>query len=193
MTLVEMLVIISLYTILIGMIFGFAQWFYQTNNSLSAQSGEVDSARRGVTRLTRDLREMTYAENGTFPVAEIEPHLIGFYGDVDKDDSVEYIEYELVGTVLYRRTYNATGFPPVYDLSVPDTTETISEYVQNIDQATSTFYYYDSDGSELDASALLTDVRYIQAQLIVNIDPVRNPGEFMLRTAVAPRNIKDNL
>ncbi|MCA9362034.1 prepilin-type N-terminal cleavage/methylation domain-containing protein [Candidatus Kaiserbacteria bacterium] len=193
MTLIEMLVVIGLWVLLIGMVFGFAQSFYQTNSYLTAQAGEVDNARRGVTKLTRDLREMTYAENGTFPVAEIEEHLIGFYSDVDKDDLVEYIEYELSGTTLYRRSHDPTGSPPVYDYNNPDTEEIVSEYVQNISQGTSTFFYYDSVGTELDATALLTDVRYIRAQIIVNIDPVRSPGEFMLRTAVAPRNIKDNL
>lgn len=193
MTLVEMVVVIGLYTLLIAMVFGFAQSFYQTNSYMTAQADEVESARRGVTKLTRDLREMTYAENGTFPVAEIEEHLLGFYSDVDKDDNVEYIEYELSGTTLYRRTHNPTGSPPTYDFGTPDTTEIVSEYVQNISQATSTFFYYDSDGTELDAAALLTDVRYVKAQIIVNIDPIHSPGEYMLRTAVAPRNIKDNL
>ena len=193
MTMIEMLVTLSIYVILVGMIFGFAQTFYQDRGYLKAQTEEIDHARRGVTRLTRDLREMTYAENGTFPVAEIEEHLLGFYSDVDKDNNVEYIEYELIGTSLYRRTHNPTGSPPSYDFATPDTVELLSEFVQNINQGTTTFFYYVNNGSQLDATALLTDVRYVKAQTIVNIDPLRSPGEFMLRTAVAPRNIKDNL
>lgn len=193
MTLVEMLVVIGIYTLLTAIIFGFAQSFYQSSGYLSAQADEVDNARRGIDRLTRDLREMSYGENGTFPVAEIETHKVGFFSDIDKDDLVEYIEYELIDTVLYKRVHNPAGSPPAYDYVTPDSEEIVSRYVQNILQATSTFYYYDSDNNMLDPTALLTDVRYIKAQIIVNIDPVRSPGEYMLRTAVAPRNIKDNL
>lgn len=193
LTLVEMVVVIGLYTLLTGMIFAAAQSLYQTNNYSAAQANEVDNARRGMNRLIRDLREMTYAEDGTFPVTRMEDHLIGFYSDIDKDDSVEYVEYELATTTFYKRTYNPAGSPPSYNFSVPDETIILSEFVQNIDQATSTFFYFDTNNTALASTSLLTDVRYFRAQIIVNIDPVRSPGEFMLRGGIAPRNLKDNL
>jgi type II secretory pathway component PulJ len=193
LTLVETIVVIALYTLLTGMIFTAAQSLYQTNNYSAAQAEEVDNARRGMTRLNRDLREMTYAEDGTFPVTRIEDHLIGFYSDIDKDDSVEYVEYELASTTFYKRTYNAVGSPPVYDFSTPDQTEILSEYVQNLSQGTSTFFYFDTNNTALSSTSLLTDVRYIRSQIIVNINPIQSPGEFMLRSGIAPRNLKDNL
>lgn len=193
LTLVEMVVVIGIYTILTGMIFTAAQALYQTNNYSAAQANEIDNARRGMNRFIRDVREMTYAEDGTFPVSQMEDNLVGFYSDIDKDDTVEYVEYELIDTVLYKRTYNAVGTPPTYDFTTPDETVILSEYVQNIDQATSTFFYYDTNNAPLSGSSLLTDVRYFRAQIIVNIDPIRSPGEFMLRGSVAPRNLKDNL
>lgn len=193
LTLVEMIVVIGLYTILTGMIFTAAQALYQTNNYSAAQANEIDNARRGMNRFTRDLREMTYSEDGAFPVTRMEDHTIGFYSDIDKDNSVEYVEYELATTTFYKHTYNAVGSPPVYDLSAPDETIILSEYVQNLNQGTSTFFYFDTNGDALNSSSLLTDVRYFKAQIIVNIDPVRSPGEFMLRGGIAPRNLKDNL
>lgn len=193
MTLTEMIVVIALYTILVGMVFTAAQSLYQSNNYSAAQANEVDNARRGMTRFTRDVREMTYAEDGTFPVTRMEEHVIGFYSDIDKDDSVEYVEFELSTTTLYKRTYNAVGTPPTYNLTTPDETEILSLYVQNINQATSTFFYFDGSNNMLSSTSLLTDVRYIKAQIIVNIDPIQSPGEFMLRSGIAPRNLKDNL
>ncbi len=191
----EVIVVISIFTVLTVAIFGAAQSFYQQYGQASAQANEVDNARRGVTVLARDLREMTYAENGTFPVSEIEEHTIGFYSDIDKDNSVEYVRYELEvgGTDFYKRTYNPIGNPPVYDLDTPDEEVLLSRFVQNRDQALSTFLYYDSNHAVLTGGSQLTDVRFIEAQLIVNIDPIRSPGEFLLRTSVAPRNLKDNL
>jgi hypothetical protein len=193
LTLTETIVIIALFTIMTSMIFTAAQSLYQTNNFSAAQAEEVANARRGMTTLTRDLREMTYAEDGTFPVSFMGEHLIGFYSDIDKDDSVEYIEYELASTTFFKRTYNATGSPPVYDYVTPAQTEILSEFVQNINQATSTFFYFDASNNALSSTSMLTDVRYIRAQIIVNINPIQSPGEFMLRSGVAPRNLKDNL
>ena len=193
MTMVEMVVAIGLYTVLIAMVFTSAQSLYFYNASTFAQSNEVDHAKRGMYRWSQDVREMTYAEDGTFPIVVKEPHRIGFYSDIDKDNSVEYVEYEVATTTLYKRTYNPVGNPPVYNLAAPDQEEILSEYVQNIAQSTSTFYYYDTDGVSLGTGALLTSVRYIKIHLIVNIDPIRDPGEFLLRSGVAPRNLKDNL
>jgi hypothetical protein len=137
---------------------------------------------------------MTAAEDGTFPIAVKEPHRIGFYSDIDKDNSVEYIEYQLATTTtFYKRVYNPTGSPPVYNLSTPDEEYILSTYVQNIVQNIPTFLYYDTNGVLLNAGSLLTDVRYIEAKIIVNIDPIRSPGEFMLQSGIAPRNLKDNL
>lgn len=194
MTLVEMLVVIGIFTLLSGLIFGSIQTLYQNNSYAYAQANEVDNARRGLNTLARDVREMAYAEDGSFPIVLKEDNKIGFYSDIDKDSSVEYVEYELATTTsFYKRTYNPTGTPPTYDFNNPDEEILLSDFVQNIEQATTTFQYYDTNGVQLDVSSLLTDVRYIRAQIIVNIDPIRSPGEFMLRTSIAPRNLKDNL
>jgi prepilin-type N-terminal cleavage/methylation domain-containing protein len=193
MTLVEMLVTIALMTILMGMIFSSIYYFYRYNAYAIAQTAEVDNARRSLTRLTRDIREMTYAEDGSFPIVVKEPHRLGFYSDIDYDNSVEYVEYELATTTFFKRTYNAVGTPPVYNLANPDEEIIVSEFVQNNLEATSTFAYFNSNGVVLAAGDLLTDVRFIQVQIIVNVNPIQAPGEFLLRTSIAPRNLKDNL
>lgn len=193
MTLVEMLVVIALMTILSGMIASSIYYLYSYNTYSLSQAAEVDNARRALARMTNDLREMTYAEDGSFPLVVKEEHLVSFYSDIDYDDSVEYVEYEVATSTLYKRTYNATGNPPVYDLNNPDEVIVLSEYVQNFLEATSTFRYYNAAGTQLTTGDLLTDVRYVRAQVIVNVNPILAPGEFMLRTSVAPRNLKDNL
>ncbi|MEY2665045.1 MAG: hypothetical protein RLZZ480_150 [Candidatus Parcubacteria bacterium] len=192
-TLVEMLVTLAIMTIMSSAIFYAIYLLYNSNAYVFAQSYEVDHARRGMNRFSRDVKEMTYAEDGSFPVVAMEEHTLAFYSDIDNDNNVEYVEYELATTTLYKYVYNPTGNPPTYSLTTPDEVYTLSEYVQNFTEATSTFFYFDSQGNQLDSSSPLTDVRYIEAQIIVNIDPIRAPGEFVLRRGVAPRNLKDNL
>ena len=193
MTLMEAIIAISIYSILMLAVFSSITSLYQSNAYALEQANEVNSARVGMTQWNQDVKEMVTAENGTWPLAIIEPHRIGYYSDTDRDDSVEYVEYELTGTTLTKSVYNPSGSPVTYDLTTPDQVETLSTFVQNINQATSTFFYFDNSGTELNSSSPILDVRYIRSQLIVNIDPVRNPGEFMLRSSLAPRNLKDNL
>jgi len=193
MTLVEMLIAIGIYTVLMLAITNSITTFYQYNAYALEQSNEVDNARRGVTQWNRDVKEMTTAEDGTWPMAISGEHRLGYYSDTDRDDSVEYVEYILASTTLRKFTYNPTGSPATYDLTTPDSEEILSEYVQNRNQATSTFFYYDNNGVQLASTSPIINIRYIQMQVIVNIDPDRNPGEFMLRSSLAPRNLKDNL
>lgn len=193
MTLVEMLVAVTIYTILMLAVFSSTTTLYRQNAYAIEQAGEVNNARRGIQQWNHDVKEMTTAEDGTYPVAVIEPHRLGYYSDTDRDAEVEYVEYVLASTTLTKYTYQATGTPVTYDTSAPDKIEILSLYVQNAEQGTSTFFYYDNSGAQLSSTSPLIAVRYIQAQLIVNIDPKRNPGEFMLRSSLAPRNLKDNL
>ena len=193
MTLIETMTVITIYTILMLAISFTVIELYQTNAYSIAQADEVDNARRGVLAWNRDTKEMTVAENGNYPLDLVESHRFGYYSDTDLDNSVEYVEYELASTTLTKYTYDPSGSPATYDLSSPDNTETLSLFVQNIVQGTPTFQYFDNSGTELTGSFSILDVKYIRMQLIVNIDPVRSPGEFMLRSSVAPRNLKDNL
>jgi type II secretory pathway pseudopilin PulG len=193
MTLVETVVAISIYVVLMLAVFSSITSLYKTNAYALEQSNEVNSARRGITEWNRDAKEMITAEDGTWPLAIIEPHRMGYYSDTDQDDSVEYVLYELTGTTLTKSVFNPSGTPVSYNLTTPDEVQTLSTYVQNINQSTSTFSYFDNGGNQLTSTSPILDVRYIRSQLIVNIDPIRNPGEFMLRSSLAPRNLKDNL
>lgn len=192
-TLVETIVLISIYTVLLLAITMSITNLYKMNSYSFAQADEVDSARRGVIQWSQDTREMTTAEDGTFPIVVIDEHHFGYYSDVDQDDPIEYVEYILSGTTLTKYTYDPSGSPAVYNLVTPNKTEILSTYVQNINQTIPTFLYFDNAGTQLNVSSPLIDVRYIRIQIIVNIDPVHSPGEFMLRSSIAPRNLKDNL
>lgn len=193
-TLVEMLMVIAINLLLLVVITTTIVTIYQTNSYSFAQSNEIEAARRGVGIWVRDAREMTLAATGAYPIVILENNRMAFYSDIDRDNLVEYVEYSLSTTTLRKRTYNPVGYPPVYSTTTPDSTEIISEFVQNISQGQKIFTYYDAAGIELASpSAMLTDARYITMKLIVNIDPVRSPGEFALQASAAPRNIKDNL
>lgn len=193
-TLVESVMVVALFALMMLVIANSIAAMYRYNAYTIAQAYQVRNARQGIQSLVRDIREMTFADNGSFPLVEMEDHLISFYSDIDRDDSVEYVEYELIAsTTLYKRIYNAIGTPPTYNMSTPDETYILSEYVQNIIQGTSTFAYYDSTGTEIVSAASLVDVRYVEAKLIINIDPIRDPGQYMLRSSAALRNVKDNL
>ncbi len=190
MTLVEVVITTSLFLILMLVVMNGVNLLYRYNSYTFAQAYQLEHARRGIDNLTRDIREMIYADNGAFPLEVMEPYQIGFYSDIDRDDSVEYVEYELINdTVLERRIFSATGTPPVYELLTPESAVPISEYAQNNLDSQVVFRYFDETGTEI-LDDRPTDVRYITTALIINVDPVRDPGQYMLKGSAALRNIK---
>jgi type II secretory pathway component PulJ len=194
MTLIEMLVAIAIFTLTMAALTGGIFTLYRTNSYALAQAEQIDLARQGVEELTRDLREMVFAEDGAFPLVRMQPHIVGFYSDVHATSGVEYVEYELATTTrLTRRVYFATGGIPAYNLATSSLTESVSNYVQNLVLATSTFTYFTASGTPTTTAAAIADIRYISAQLLVNADPNRNPTPFILRTSTMLRNLKDNL
>lgn len=185
MTFIEMIVAISIFSLLSLVIVESIVRLYKYNAYSFEQTNEVESARRGMTQWGSDVKEMVTAEDGTYPLAVIEEHKLGYYSDTDLDNSVEYVEYILATTTLTKYTYNATGSPAAYNLSSPDTAEILSVYVRNISQNIPTFVYYNSAGAAVASTSPLIDVRYIGAKIVVNIDPVRFPNEFMLSSSAA--------
>ncbi len=189
LSLVETVIIVALFSILMIVISESVASFYRLNAYTIAQAYQVDAARRGVDLLVRDLREMTFADDGTFPLVSMGTTSVGFFSDIDRDSSVEYVVYRLASTTLMKYVYNATGTPPTYSTSTPAETSTLSEYVQNSLQNVPMFVYYDEDGKKATATTTATDIRYVGVNIIVNIDPVRDPGEYSLRSSAALRNL----
>ena len=192
MTLIEMLVLISLYTLLIIVITQSVAAIYRANNYTMTQANEVEFARHGIERAVRDVREMNFADDGAFPLLITEPHRLGFYSDIDRDDRIEYVEFVLDDTVFEKRVHDPIGNPPVYNTSVPDQVITLSQHVQNDPENITTFEYFRLDGTTYVPSTDITEVRYIVSSLLINVDSEQEPGGFLLRSSVAPRNLKDN-
>lgn len=191
-TLTEMVVVIAIFGIVSVALGESIASFYRLNGYTLAQAYQVSHARQGMEQMVRDIREMTYADNGAFPLATSSAYRIGFYSDIDRDSSVEYVEYRLSTTTtsLMKNIYNATGSPSTYNLaSAPDISVPVSEYVQNGIENIPIFVYYDESGAPATATTTATDIRYVSLSVIVNIDPIRDPGEFMLRSSAAIRNL----
>ncbi len=193
MTLVEVLVSIAIFSILMLIVNTFIYQFYKTHALVLAQNKSIDEVRRGLDNWRNDAREMVVAADGSYPLAVAYEHKMAYYSDTDQDDDVEYVEYILATSTLTKNIYNPTGNPPVYNLSgLPDKSETISIYVRNFNQATSTFLYYDDNNNQLSNASLL-NIRYIVMNLYINVDTNSSSDGFWMQAATAPRNLKDNL
>jgi len=187
-TLVETLVVVSL-TSLVGLgLFAMITYFYRSNAYLLEATSAVDSASRGLNEALESIREASYGEDGTYPVATAATSSVTFYGDMDDDSSVERVRLYLSAGVFYRGVTNAGGNPPTY-VGQTEGTEVIATWVKNA-PTTPVFRYYDDDGVELTGTINISRIRSIRTRLDVDINPLRAPNILILEGASTLRNLR---
>lgn len=191
-TLLEMLMVVSISTIVMGVIVSSILYFYRSNTNTLEQALQIDNARRGITQGVRDIRETTYGDDGAYPIVAFATSTFTFYSDIDRDSSTERVRFFLEGSTLKKGVTNPTGTPVSYD-SGNEQVSIISEYVRNNFQNLPVFRYYTASSTEITSFATTTGIAFVEINLIVNVNPDRLPGEFTLRSSATLRNLKTNL
>lgn len=193
-TLVETVIVIAIFTIVMVSINQMIAAFYRQNAYAVEQSAAIASARDGVQVLVKDLREAVASQGGAYPLEAASGNTITFYSDIDRDDSVEKTFYFIDSEQrLVKEIFEPTDTSPATYPGTATSVEYAAEHVVNILYGDNIFTYYDGDGVEIIPGADLDEVRFIEVNLIVNVDPNRQPEEFVLRSSAYLRNLKPTL
>jgi type II secretory pathway pseudopilin PulG len=192
LTIIETLITIAITAIVILVLTSSILFFYRSNTYTVEQSFAINSARKGIEFMVRDMREATYSDEGAYPVISIGDYTFSFYSDVDRDASVERIRYFVEGTNLKKGVTNSSGDPPKYN-DIDEIISLVSEAVRNVEQATPVFDYFDKTGAQITDFGKVTDVAFVRVNVVVNVNPSRAPNEFLLRSSATLRNLKTNL
>lgn len=187
-TLIETVIAISLSALVMVAVFGFVYYFYRTSGYNLSQIAAVNSARKGMETMIREIREATYSDEGAYPIKQAQNQSFTFYSDIDKDMNVERVRYFLENNILKKGVLKATGDPPKYQ-EEDEEIRILSRDVRNGGEAV--FKYYDKDNNLVADLGKYTDIRLIEIKLVVNTDPNRPPGEFTLKSNAQLRNLKE--
>lgn len=191
-TLIETLVFMSIFVVIVGILVSSLTIFYRSNEYNLEQAVAVNSARKGVELMVRELREVTFSEEGSYPIIDMSTTSISFYSDTDRDDGIERIRYTLMGNEFRRAQTDATGVPLQYN-NLDEATSTVAYDVRNNEQGIPIFDYFNSEGNQILDMNSIADVAFVRVNLVVNINPIRLPNEFVLRSSATLRNLKTNL
>lgn len=185
MTLIELIVTISIMTVVTAAVMGIIQSFYKDNDYLIAETAALASARSGVDKTVYDLRQATYGDDGSYPIAAAGTSTLTVYANADHGSDVEKLQYTLLNNTLYTQMTYATGSPPTY--TGKQSTTTIATYVQNT--ADPVFTYFDSSGNQLSSSSTnLAAIASIRVKVEINLNPNRGPNTFTLSETATLRN-----
>ncbi|TSC62884.1 MAG: hypothetical protein G01um101448_575 [Parcubacteria group bacterium Gr01-1014_48] len=193
-TLLETAIAIVVSTIVLFGIMAAIRMFYRSNAYILDQAVTINNARRGIEALSRDIREATYGDDGSFPVSSIAEQSFVFFADIDTDIGIERVRYfvDATDSKLKRGIIDSSGSPLLYNPASEIVTP-VAEHVRNIALATTTFRFYNESGVEITNFSNVADVAHVKMNLIVNVHPETAPSDFTLRSSATIRNLKTNL
>jgi four helix bundle protein len=188
-TLLEMLVAISIFSIMMLAIIVFFVYIYRQQADDIVRINRTDIAGRAIEEMSSEMRKMNRAENGSFALESAQSQTLIFYSDVDNDSLTERIEYSLNGTDLERKLIEPGGS---LDYSGEEVITVVASGIVNGAEAVFKYYGQDYTGSEdpLEEPVNVTEVRLISISLDINTDEGLS-GPLHIETKVQPRNLKD--
>lgn len=196
MTLVEMMVSISIFSIAI---IGFSILFIRSwkVNSYTIEMGQSSFVvSRSVDNLVTYLRKIRQGDNGAYAIELADDNELIVYSDYDKSGDADRLHIYLENSQLKMGvTKPIDGIPKIYPTGDQQTI-ILAERIVNT-PADPIFYYYDEkypSAENIDPIATpanIAKVRLMKIFLKINIDPNRDPDNVEMQSFVEFRNLND--
>ena len=182
---IELSVAITIFLLIVSIVSAYLIQGFKIGVFNTEQQEAVESARRAMEIMTKNIRGANNSERGDYSLSAIEADNFIYYTDTDDDDTMERVEYFIEGLEL-KQTITEPG--ELNDYTGPSTTTILTDYVNNVENPL--FEYYDSDYNE---TSLINEIRLIKIKLEINVTPERAPDNYDLESDINLRNLKDNL
>lgn len=192
---VETVIVMGIFLLIILALTTFQKNIFQFNKFASDSLTTIQDGRVILRTMVRELRSMSQASNGSYPILQVGTSTITFFDDTNTDGLKEQIRYFTTGTNLKKGVIVPSGNPLTYNPAA----ETISTLAYNVKNATTTalFEYYDANyagtSSPLTLPTTITNIHMIKINLMLDVDPNRSPLPRMYTSQVSLRNLKENL
>ena len=195
-TMLEVVIVITIFAIIILAWNNLIIKTYKSSSFGQEQLEAIRQAQRGIETMTKEIREMSTAENGAYALELAGDNEIIFYSDVDQDVLTEKIHYYINSSTLYKGVTEPTGDPLEYDPN-NEVINVLASYVNNSSTPMFTYfndqYPFDTENNPLPAPTRLIETKLIHLFLRINIEPTRAPNDFDVESDVQIRNLKTNL
>jgi hypothetical protein len=191
MSYVETVVWIAIFTSATIALGSSLVYFYHTAHYSIEQSSAVASVQHAMDTMVRTIREANYGSDGSYPIISLATSSIAFYAQVNEQSPyVQKVRFFVSSSSLMQGVTNASGDPPTY--SGTEVVTRIADYVQNPRLATTTFSYFDANGTLMTDLTRIGSVRFVRANIIVDVNPNDQPTQLTLRSSTALRNLIDH-
>jgi type II secretory pathway component PulJ len=191
---IEVVISLSIASVIIGSMGMFARDVFFYKSVFSNQLSSYDDARHVLSPMSSEIRSASPSSLGSYPVEIADNSTFVFFTDLNSDGLKERVRYFLSGTTLKKGVISPTGNP----LSYVTANEKFTELIHNVaNGGQPIFYYFDTNytgtSNPLSLPVVLSNVRFVKVNLIIDSDPNRLPEPLIVTTQISIRNLKDNL
>ena len=196
MSLVEMMIAISIFTIAIA---GFSLLFLRSwrVNSYTVEMGQSSfAASQGVNTIVSYLRKARQGDNGAYAIQSAKDNELVVFSDYNKNGTTERLRFYLENSQLKMGIANPTGGIPKTYPTNDESVVILAERVVNMANEPA-FYYYnedypgDTENNPVVTPADVSEIRLVKILLKINIDPNRAPDNVQTQSFVEMRNLND--
>ncbi len=195
-TLAEIIIVVAITSMLVAAWGKFQSDSFSYNRIFQASIDVNRDAEQMVRTIAKEIRSMSPASNGAYPIEAAATSSITFFNDINNDGQKERVRYFLdtPTRTLKKGVVAPTGNPVVYNIA----SESVTILLANVRAATSTpiFDYYPAaftgTSSPLTMPVSLLSIRLIRATLTLDVDPNQSPVPVVVTTYAMIRNLKDN-
>lgn len=189
MTLIEAVVWVAVLSFAMLALTTSLLYFYRTNRYVVQEGYTVSTAQHAMDIMVGQLRTAAFSNNGAYPIVSIAPNQIVFYANVAPNDPlIQEVRMFVSGNSIEEGLTEPAGDPLTYSTSTEQVTD-LGDYVLNGTLATSTFYYYDQNGSRITDYSQSQNVRFVTINLIVDVSTSSLPSQLTLISSAALRNL----
>lgn len=194
-TLIEVVVVIGIFGLISGGVITLVSSVFVQSSKQGESIADTDQARKLSNKLTQELRNAVYGENGAYPLNSAGNQEIIFFSNVDSDDEVERVRYYLQSGALYKGIVQPTGSPYTYNPAQEVAVKVQSSVANN---STPLFYYYNDSYDGITGTALtqpvnVAQVNFIKLNLILSNKAASSNVTYTVTGGSSIRNLKTNL
>jgi hypothetical protein len=164
-------------------------YYYHIAHYSIEQSSAVASVQHAIDTMVKTIREASYASDGAYPIVSLANNQIVFYAHTNAQSPyAQKVRYYVQGTALMQGVVEPSGDPPAYTNA--EVVSKLADYVQNGVMGTTTFSYYDTNGALMSDLTQIGNVRFVKANVIVDVNTNDQPTQLTLRSSTSLRNLR---
>ncbi len=194
-SLIELVISIGILSGIMLVIGLFAQDIGNFNLSFTESFMVQQEIVQTLREMSPQLRSISTASDGSYPLVAAATSSFQFYSDTDKDGIVDRVRYFLQGTTLKRGVIKPTGSPLTYNTSSEIIVDVVHNVVATNASSTDIFSYFDAGysgtGSKMSYPIDIVSVRSVEVRITADQSSTA-PAPVTLSIFETIRNLRTN-